>query len=205
MPLDNLEKEVKIMPYNSERMPFVFSPTRIKDVILIEPKSFSDDRGFFFENYKKSDFTANGIKFEFVQDNTSSSEKGVIRGMHFQAPPFEQGKLVRAVVGEILDVAIDIRNESPTYGQWISETLSSENKKMLWVPPGFAHGFLTLTDALVHYKVTNEYNKESEGGLKWNDGEIGIDWQTSVVRLSQKDEQWPLFKDFKSQFKYGGD
>ncbi len=186
-------------------MPFTFQSTRIKDVILIEPRSFSDERGYFFENYKKSDFMANGITYEFVQDNTSKSEKGVIRGMHFQAPPFEQGKLVRAVQGEILDVAIDIRNESPTYGHWVSEVLTGENKKMLWVPPGFAHGFLTLTEALVHYKVTKEYNKDSEGGIIWNDPSLRIDWTIDSPSLSPKDTEWTNFRLFKSPFNYESD
>lgn len=183
-------------------MPFTFHPTKIKDVILVEPRSFSDDRGFFFENYKKSEFDKNGILYDFVQDNTSRSEKGVIRGMHFQAPPHEQGKLVRAILGEILDVAIDIRKGSPTYGQWVSDVLSSENKKMLWVPPGFAHGFLTLTEALVHYKVTKEYNKDSEGGLIWNDSDINVKWPLMNPNLSEKDTIWPGIKNFKSPFNY---
>ncbi len=186
-------------------MPFTFQSTKIKDVILVEPRSFNDDRGFFYENYKKSDFLKNGIVYDFVQDNTSKSEKGVIRGMHFQAPPHEQGKLVRAVQGEILDVAIDIRIGSPTYGKWVSEVLTSENKRMLWVPPGFAHGFLTLTEAVVHYKVTNEYNKDSEGGVMWNDRELGIDWPLGNPSLSPKDTEWPSFDGLQSPFKFKED
>ena len=183
-------------------MPFVFTPTNIKNVILVEPKSFSDDRGFFFENYKKSDFSSNGIDLEFVQDNTSKSDRWVIRGLHFQKPPHEQGKLVRVVSGEILDVAVDIREGSPTYGKWISAILSAENKKMMWVPPGFAHGFLTLSEAVVHYKVTKEYNKDSEGGLIWNDADLGIDWGVKDVSLSEKDKTWPGFANFGTPFTY---
>ena len=183
-------------------MPFTFHPTKIKDVILVEPRSFSDERGFFFENYKKSDFAKNGISYEFVQDNTSKSDMGIIRGMHFQAPPHEQGKLVRAVQGEILDVAIDIRLGSPSYGKCVSELLTGENRKMLWVPPGFAHGFLTLTEALVHYKVTKEYNKDSEGGLIWNDKELGIEWPLREPNLSEKDTLWPTLGELKSPFRF---
>lgn len=186
-------------------MPFTFQPTKIEDVLLVQPRSFSDDRGYFYENYKKSDFVSNGISLEFVQDNTSKSEPGVIRGMHFQSPPHEQGKLVRAIQGEILDVAIDLRKGSHTYGKWVSEVLSSDNKKMLWVPPGFAHGFLTLTEAVVHYKVTKEYNKDSEGGVLWNDVKIGIDWPLRSPSLSSKDTQWPSFENLKSPFNYRGD
>lgn len=183
-------------------MPFSFTRTKIPDVIAVEPKSFSDSRGFFFENYKKSDFLDNGIAVDFVQDNSSYSEPNVIRGMHFQSPPHDQGKLVRAVVGSILDVAIDIRVGSPSFGQWVSEVLNEQNKKMLWVPPGFAHGFLSLERCYVHYKVTKEYNKDSEGGIIWNDQTIAIDWGKEKIGLSPKDELWPMLKDVKSPFTY---
>ena len=186
-------------------MPFAFTRTKIPDVVLIEPKSFSDDRGFFFENYKKSDFSNNGINCDFVQDNSSYSDSNVIRGMHFQSPPFEQGKLVRAITGKILDVAIDLRNDSPYYGKWVAEELSAQNKKMLWVPAGFAHGFLSLAKCFVHYKVTKEYNKESEGGVIWNDPAIGIEWGTDNVGLSPKDELWPTLKELRSPFFYGSE
>ncbi|AKA49282.1 dTDP-4-dehydrorhamnose 3,5-epimerase [uncultured archaeon] len=183
-------------------MPFKFTPKEIADVILIEPKAFSDDRGYFFENYKKSDFLNNGIEYDFVQDNTSFSDGNVIRGLHFQAPPYDQGKLVRTINGKILDVAVDVRKGSPTYGKWVSEVLSGEDMKMLWIPPGFAHGFLTLTESLVHYKVTGEYNKESEGGLLWNDPELGIPSPSKDVQLSPKDEEWPTISELKSPFIY---
>lgn len=183
-------------------MPFEFHPTGVSEVVVVVPRSFSDSRGYFFENYKKSDFAENGITYDFVQDNTSMSDQGVIRGMHFQAPPYEQGKLVRALVGEIIDVAIDVRKGSPTYGKWVSEVLSGENRKMLWVPPGFAHGFYTVSEALVHYKVTKEYNKDSEGGLLWNDTFLNIDWPNKAPGLSEKDLLWPTWENFKSPFNY---
>lgn len=183
-------------------MPFKFNSTEIKDVIVVEPRSFPDGRGFFFENYKKSDFIKNGIEYEFVQDNSSFSDSNIIRGLHFQAPPYEQGKLVRVITGEILDVAVDIRVGSPTYGKWVSEILSADNRKMLWVPPGFAHGFLTLKESFVHYKVTKEYNKDSEGGLIWNDPDLSINWPDKEPQLSEKDVAWPTLKNLKSPFKY---
>ncbi|MCL6090779.1 MAG: dTDP-4-dehydrorhamnose 3,5-epimerase [Candidatus Thermoplasmatota archaeon] len=184
-------------------MPFKFTAEKIEGVILVEPKGFPDGRGFFFENYKKSEFFSNGIEYEFVQDNTSFSDPDIIRGLHFQAPPYEQGKLVRVITGEILDVAVDIRKGSPTYGQWVSEILNEENRRMLWVPPGFAHGFLTLKKSFVHYKVTKEYNKDSEGGVIWNDPDLRINWQKSSAQLSPKDKLWPTLKDFNSPFTYG--
>lgn len=183
-------------------MPFEFIKTKIPDVVLIEPRSFSDDRGYFFENFKKSDFIENGIGVSFVQDNSSYSQPNVIRGMHFQSPPHDQGKLVRAVTGRILDVAIDIRVGSPYYGQWISEELSEQNRRMMWVPSGFAHGFLSLEKCHVHYKVTNEYNKDSEGGVIWNDKTVNIDWGVDGVKLSLKDEIWPKLTNLRSPFTY---
>ena len=184
-------------------MPFKFEKTEISDVLLIEPKAFSDERGYFFENYKKSEFEMNSVKYTFCQDNSSYSEANVVRGLHFQSPPHEQGKLVRVIVGRILDVAVDIRVGSRTFGKWVSAELSAENKKMLWVPPGFAHGFVTYEKAFVHYKVTNEYNKDSEGGIIWNDPNLNINWNTRNPASSAKDKNWPLFKDLKSPFKFG--
>ena len=181
-------------------MPFKFTPREIPDVVLVEPKAFSDDRGYFFESYKKSEFISNGIEYEFVQDNTSFSEGNVIRGLHFQSPPYDQGKLVRVLTGKILDVAVDIRKGSLSYGKWVSEVLSGEDRKMLWVPPGFAHGFLTLKESLIHYKVTGEYNKESEGGLIWNDSDLNIHWNSQDVQLSSKDTEWPTLKELRSPF-----
>lgn len=186
-------------------MPFTFVKTKIPDVVIVEPRSFSDDRGYFFENYKKSDFVNNGISPEFVQDNTSFSDAYVLRGMHFQRPPYAQGKLVRVITGRVLDAAIDIRVGSPTYGKYVVEELSADNKKMLWVPPGFAHGFLTLEVSNVHYKVTKEYNKDSEGGIIWNDPDLKIDWNATEVGLSPKDKEWPKLRDLESPFTYGKD
>lgn len=185
-------------------MPFTFMRTKIPDVLIVEPKIFSDGRGFFFENYKRSDFENNGIDADFVQDNSSYSEAGVVRGMHFQSPPYDQGKLIRAVTGRILDVAIDIRVGSPFFGKWVSEELSEQNRKMLWVPSGFAHGFLSIEECYVHYKVTNEYNKDSEGGVSWDDQIIGINWGAREVALSPKDENWPTLEELKSPFVYCG-
>ena len=184
-------------------MPFQFLKTEIPDVIEIVSKSFPDERGYFFENYKKSDFFDNGIEYEFVQDNTSFSQKGVVRGMHFQSPPHEQGKLVRVLTGRIIDVAIDIRTGSPTFGKWVSRELSGVNMRMLWIPPGFAHGFFATEKSLVHYKVTKEYNKESEGGVIYNDPIINIKWPSPNLKVSEKDRKWPGFKNFNSPFSYG--
>ncbi|MEM3192914.1 MAG: dTDP-4-dehydrorhamnose 3,5-epimerase [Candidatus Micrarchaeaceae archaeon] len=184
-------------------MPFQFLKTEIPDVIEIIPRNFPDERGFFFENYKKSDFLSIGINYEFPQDNTSFSRKNVVRGLHFQSPPHEQGKLVRAVTGSILDVAVDIRVGSPTYGKWVSRELNEENKKMLWIPPGFAHGFFAIKESLVHYKVTNEYNKDSEGGIIYNDTTLAIKWPAKELNVSEKDRLWPDFRSLKSPFLYG--
>jgi dTDP-4-dehydrorhamnose 3,5-epimerase len=183
-------------------MPFSFTRTEIPDVILISPMSFPDERGYFFENYKKTDFLNYGINYDFVQDNSSYSEANVIRGLHFQSPPHEQGKLVRVIIGKIVDVAVDIRKKSPTYGKWVSVILSADNKKMLWIPPGFAHGFLTLEKSYVHYKVTKEYNKGSEGGVIWSDPDLDIKWGIKEVKLSSKDESWATFRDIRSPFDY---
>ena len=184
-------------------MPFQFLKTEIPGVIEIVPRNFPDERGSFFENYKRSDFFNNGITYEFLQDNTSFSQKNVVRGMHFQSPPHEQGKLVRVVVGSIMDVAIDRRAGSPTFGKWVSRELNSENMKMLWVPPGFAHGFFAVKESLVHYKVTKEYNKEAEGGIICSDPAIGIKWPSVQLSVSEKDKTWPGFRNFNSPFSYG--
>ncbi len=183
-------------------MPFEFQKLEIPDVILIKPKIFGDDRGFFMETYKKSDFEKIGIKKEFVQDNHSKSVKGVLRGLHYQLNPKPQGKLVRVVKGSILDVAVDIRKNSPTFGKWVSAVLSEENRHMLWVPEGFAHGFLTLEDAEVLYKTTNEYSPELDRGILWNDEQIGIDWGIENPILSDKDKKLPSLKDAEINFVY---
>ena len=162
---------------------------------------FTDPRGYFYESYNKEKFVAAGINIEFVQDNQSLSQKGIVRGLHFQAPPFDQGKLVRVIQGAVLDVAVDIRKNSPTYGQNFSIELSSQNRTMFYIPPGFAHGFETLEDNTIFlYKCTDVYNKQSEGGLLWNDSELGIKWQSSDPLISEKDKILPLFKDLVSPF-----
>lgn len=177
-------------------MPFTFEPTDIRDVVLIRPRVFEDERGFFLESYKRSDFVAAGIKEEFVQTNHSFSTKGVIRGLHYQKNPAAHGKLVRAIAGVIFDVAVDIRKGSPTFGKWVGVELSAENKKMLYVPVGFAHGFAVLSDtAEVMYKITNEYCPEADAGIAWDDPAIGIDWRLSEPVLSDKDRANPLLKD----------
>lgn len=175
--------------------------TNIPDLYIIKPKVFEDHRGYFFESYNKGLFLKNGIDQNFVQDNESKSSKGVLRGLHFQKPPFAQGKLVRVMRGSVLDVAVDIRKNSPTYGRWASVELTQDNKWMYWIPPGFAHGFVTLEDNTVFfYKCTNVYNKESEGSILWNDPDLNIDWQIENPILSEKDKTGPLFNDFISPF-----
>ncbi|HAT7502870.1 dTDP-4-dehydrorhamnose 3,5-epimerase [Citrobacter braakii] len=172
--------------------------TDIPDVIIFEPKIFGDDRGFFFESYNQKAFQeVVGRKVEFVQDNHSKSTKNVLRGLHYQISPHEQGKLVRCVVGEVFDVAVDIRKSSSTFGKWIGTNLSAENKRQLWIPEGFAHGFLVLSDtAEFVYKTTNFYKKNSEAGIKWNDPDININWPTDgLVVLSEKDEKNKSLKE----------
>ncbi|RLG08532.1 MAG: dTDP-4-dehydrorhamnose 3,5-epimerase [Thaumarchaeota archaeon] len=186
-------------------MPFRFKRLEIPDVVLVEPMVFHDERGFFMEAYKYSDFAAFGIGERFVQDNHSRSVKGVLRGLHYQNPPKAQGKLVRVIVGEIFDVAVDIRKGSPTYGRWVGVRLSAENKKMLYIPPGFAHGFCVLSEvAEVIYKVTEEYAPECEAGIIWNDPEIGIEWPIKSPTLSPKDASWPPLQDAVNEFLYEG-
>jgi len=185
-------------------MPFNFKNLAIAEVILIEPKVFEDERGFFMETYKMSDFVAFGIKGNFVQDNHSRSTKGVLRGLHYQNPPFAQGKLVRVVKGQIFDVAVDIRKGSLTYGKWASAILSEENKNMLYVPEGFAHGFCVLSEiAEVIYKNTNAYSSQSEAGVIWNDEDLNIEWPVKEPVLSEKDEKWPTLKEADIKFYYG--
>ena len=175
--------------------------TKIKDLVIIKPRVFADDRGYFFESYNRNTYMDNGLDVEFVQDNESKSQKGVLRGLHFQRPPFAQGKLVRVIQGAVRDVAVDLRKDSETYGQWESVELTADNKTMLWVPPGFAHGFVTLEDNTIFaYKCTNLYDKESEGSIVWNDPDLNIDWDIKNPVLSDKDKTGPYFKDFVSPF-----
>lgn len=174
-------------------MPFEFEPLAIPAVVLIKPHILSDDRGFFMETYKYSEFTAHGIGERFVQDNRSRSYKGVLRGLHFQRPPQAQGKLVAVAAGRIFDVAVDIRKGSATWGRWVAATLSADNAHMLYVPSGFAHGFCALSDeADVVYKVTAEYAPKLDAGIRWNDPEIGIAWPIDEPLLSEKDADLPL-------------
>lgn len=172
-------------------------PTAIPDVLVIEPKVFGDERGFFYESFNKSVFSEKtGIELEFVQDNHSRSSKNVLRGLHYQIKQ-PQGKLVRVVVGEVFDVAVDLRKSSPTFGKWVGEYLSAENRKMLWVPPGFAHGFVVTSDvAEFLYKTTDYYAPEYERCVIWNDESINIQWPDSIEPvLSAKDEQGFSFED----------
>lgn len=185
-------------------MPFEFKMLGIPDVILIEPKIFKDDRGFFAETYKSSDFKKAGINKAFVQDNFSYSKKGVLRGLHYQLNPSAQGKLVRVLKGSIFDVAVDIRKGSPHFGKWVSAVLSEENRLMLWIPEGFAHGFLSLDEGTeVLYKNTNEYDPSLDRGIIWNDPQIGIRWPAGDPLLSGKDNEHPLLAKAESNFVYG--
>ncbi|WP_270656148.1 dTDP-4-dehydrorhamnose 3,5-epimerase [Aeromonas sp. Y293-4] len=166
--------------------------TKIPDVKIIEPKVFGDERGFFFESFNQQQFEAAvGYPVNFVQDNHSKSSKGVLRGLHYQLPPHAQGKLVRCVVGEVFDVAVDIRKSSPTFGQWVGVHLSADNKRQLWIPEGFAHGFVTLSEtAEFLYKTTNYYAPQSEGTIRWDDPQVGIEWPIEgEVSLSKKDQE----------------
>ena len=174
-----------------------FIPTAIQDVIMIQPKVFSDERGFFMESYQKQRFSEAGIPFDFVQDNHSKSNQGVLRGLHYQIKQ-PQGKLIRVIAGEIFDVAVDIRRNSPTFGKWVGDHLSSENKKMLWIPPGCAHGFhVTSTYAEVLYKATDYYAPQWERTIVWNDPTININWhmRNAMPNLSPKDEAGKFFLD----------
>ena len=174
-------------------MPFEFERQKIKDVILIKPKVFGDNRGFFMETYKKSDFYANGIDVEFNQDNHSKSTKGVLRGLHYQASPYGQAKIVRCGRGRIYDVAVDIRPNSETFGKYVKVELSEENKCMLYIPVGFAHGFVALSDEVeLLYKASGEYNPSADRGVLWNDNDINIDWEIDFEPLlSEKDKVQP--------------
>ncbi len=176
-----------------------FITTPFEGLIIIEPKIFRDHRGYFFESYNKAEFIKNGIPVEFVQDNQSFSNKGVLRGLHFQLRPYEQGKLIRVVNGGVLDVCVDIRKSSSTFGKYFSIELNERNQQMLWIPAGFAHGFLTLEDnTLFLYKCTTLYSKDSERGIRYDDPEINIEWGEKNPVLSEKDLQLPLLKELIS-------
>ena len=175
--------------------------TNIEGLLIIKPRFFGDERGYFFESFREDIMKSNGVTSKFVQDNQSMSSKGILRGLHFQKDPFAQGKLVRVIKGSVLDVAVDIRKKSPTYGQHFLIELNEENKTMFYIPPGFAHGFLTLEDdTLFSYKCTNYYNKESEGAIRWNSKSLNVDWGIVNPILSSKDATAPTFDEFQSPF-----
>ena len=177
----------------------------IPDVKLIEPDVFGDNRGFFMETYRADQFKEAGIPTNFVQDNMSSSRKGVLRGLHFQKDPYSQGKLVRVVRGEVFDVAVDLRKGSPYYGKWVGDFLSEENKRSLYVPQGFAHGFCVVSDeAVFHYKCTEFYHPEAEGGLRYDDPTVAVEWPKIDVPFltSPKDEKAPFLENIDCNFTY---
>ena len=182
-------------------MPFLFEPQNIKEVILVSPKVFGDNRGFFLESYKKSDFISNGINVEFNQDNHSKSAAHVLRGLHYQAKPYGQAKLVRCSRGRIYDVAVDIRPNSHSYGQYVKVELSEENKRMLYIPEGFAHGFVVLSDvAELLYKASGEYAPQADRGIIWNDKDINIDWGIDFEPiLSDKDKIQPKLSEINKE------
>jgi len=184
-------------------MTFSFLNLKIPDVKLIIAKHYVDERGYFLESYKESEFFRNGINVKFVQDNFSHSVKGALRGLHYQKNPKAQAKLVTALKGEIFDVAVDIRKNSPTFGQWVGEILSEKNHKLLYIPEGFAHGFCVLSEeADVLYKVNQEYSPEDERGIVWNDPEINITWSTNKPILHEKDSLLPTLKNAENNFIY---
>jgi dTDP-4-dehydrorhamnose 3,5-epimerase len=184
-------------------MPFRFSRLELPEVVLIEPRVFPDERGFFMETYKYSEFSANGIAERFVQANHSHSPRRTLRGLHYQKLPRPQGKLVRVVVGEIFDVVVDIRQGSPRYGRWLAVDLSAENKKMLYVPPGFAHGACVVSsEATLLYSVTEEYAPECEAGIAWNDPKLSIRWPFEQPLLSARDRTLPYLSNADNNFVY---
>ena len=177
-------------------MPFIFEPQSIHDVIIIKPRIFPDDRGYFLETFKKSDFFQAGIKENFNQDNRSYSTKHVLRGLHYQVPPHAQGKIVSVISGAVWDVAVDVRKKSPTYKKWLGFELNSKEQHMLYIPPGFAHGFVTLTDNVCFsYKCTSEYNYDSEHGIRWNDPDLNIEWPVKNPLVSDKDNILPYLQN----------
>lgn len=180
---------------------FIFNETDIKGVYIIDVKTFGDNRGYFMETYKESDFKAAGLDYTFVQDNQSSSVKGVLRGLHFQKT-YPQAKLVRVIKGEVFDVAVDLRKNSDTYGKWIGVLLSEENHRQFMIPRGFAHGFVVVSDyAEFAYKCDELYHPEDEGGIMWNDPDISINWpEVGEIILSEKDKKHPLLKESKMEF-----
>ena len=176
-------------------MSFTFTSTPLNGVVIIESKVFTDSRGYFMESFKLSDFRKAGIEFDFPQDNHSFSRTGVIRGLHYQKAPMEQGKLVSVISGKIFDVAVDLRLNSATFSRWFGTVLSEKNRTMLWIPPGFAHGFQALEDSHVYYKATNEFSPKDDAGVRWNDPAIAIKWPLDNPVISEKDSGLPLLAD----------
>ena len=186
-------------------MSFKFIPQKIPDIILIEPSVFGDERGFFLESYKKSEFMEAGIILDFVQDNHSCSAKGVLRGLHYQTEPHAQGKLIRVLRGRIFDVVVDIRKNSPWYGQYVSVELSEKNRNLFWIPPGFAHGFCALEEnSEIYYKTTDEYSPDCDHGIQYDDPAIGIVWPDLGTKfiLSKKDSHLPKLAHAENNFVY---
>ncbi|MBW3469199.1 dTDP-4-dehydrorhamnose 3,5-epimerase [Arthrospiribacter ruber] len=169
----------------------------IKGVFEITPKVWEDERGYFFESYREDNLSGAGIHIDWIQENQSYSKAGTVRGLHFQKEPYGQAKMVRVIMGRVLDVAVDLRKGSPTFGQLFSCELDAKKHNMLLIPAGFAHGFSVLEDAVFCYKCSNYYHRESEGGILWNDPELNIDWGVNKPILSEKDKQWPTLKEFK--------
>lgn len=189
--------KAQILPFKAEKL-------TLPDALLIKPSVFEDERGHFLETYNKRDLAQSGIQEDFVQDNQSLSAKNVLRGFHFQAPPHGQAKLVKVVSGRALDVIIDIRKGSPAFGEVFSCELNDQNMHQLYIPEGFAHAFLSLEEnTILQYKCSRFYNKESEGGIRWNDPSLAVNWAVPDPQVSAKDEELPFFKDFKSPFHYG--
>ncbi|MFB6199959.1 MAG: dTDP-4-dehydrorhamnose 3,5-epimerase [Candidatus Nanohaloarchaea archaeon] len=181
-------------------MPFEFEETRIEGVKIAVPEVFQDKRGFFMEAYVEEDFKNNGINNEFIQDNHSKSKKGTLRGLHFQEKPYAQAKLVRCTKGKIFDVSVDLRKDSPTLGEHVSVELSANNRKMIFIPRGFAHGFLALSEtAEAQYKVDNSYAPDKERGIIWDDSNLDIDWPIDNPKLSDRDQEWPTFVKLKEK------
>lgn len=179
--------------------------TELEGVVIIEPRVFGDDRGYFYESFSQREFEEKVCKTTFIQDNQSFSTYGVLRGLHFQKTPYAQSKLVRVTKGKVLDVAVDIRTGSPTYGKYVAVELSEDNHRQLFIPRGFAHGFVVLSEEVIfQYKCDNFYSKESEGAIMWNDADLAIDWNidAKTAKLSDKDMQNCFFKDFVSPFSY---
>jgi len=180
-----------------------FCKTKIDGVFVLKPKVFPDDRGFFFESYSEKNFLEEGLFLDFVQDNISFSKIGTVRGLHYQVGEYAQGKLCQVLSGKVLDVAVDVRFDSPTFGEYVAVELSDENHNQIWIPPGFAHGFSVLSDtAIFHYKCTAFYNKQDERAILFNDPDLNIDWKVDALNISEKDLKGKSFKDIDKDFIY---